>query len=339
MPVQYKPAIVKKCLAILLFIGSNNAVYADQIAFEKCLLRELQSASDEMTVHDLRDACTAERIGIKEPVSKELLEDEKKEQAIAAVDLRLERESQTENRPWVLTPHKPNYFLPISYNSDPYNEPYQEVPGNEDFELDDIEVKFQLSLKVPIAVNLFNDRANIFAAYTNTSWWQAYNSDASAPFRETNHEPELFMSFNNDWEVLGFKNRLNSIGIVHQSNGRSEPLSRSWNRVYASLVFERGGLGIAIRPWYRIEEDEETDNNPDITDYLGYGDIRIAYKDGRQTFSLMGRKKAVELTWSRLTWGNIRLYGQYFHGYGQSLVEYDKSSDVFGVGFAFSDWL
>jgi len=164
---------------------------------------------------------------------------------------------------------------------------------------------------VPLAVGLFDDRASIFAAYTNTSWWQAYNSDVSAPFRETNHEPELFMNFNNDWKILGLTNRLNGIGIVHQSNGRSEPLSRSWNRIYANFVFERGGLGLSLKPWYRIKEDEETDNNPDITDYLGYGEVKVAYKTGKQTLTAMGRKKAFELTWSRLTWGNIRLYAQY----------------------------
>jgi len=42
---------------------------------------------------------------------------------------------------------------------------------------------------------------------------------------------------------------------------------------------------------------------------------------------------------SGLTWGNIRLYAQYFHSYGQSLIEHDKSSSVFWIGFAFSDWL
>ena len=143
----------------------------------------------------------------------------------------------------------------------------------------------------------------------------------------------------NDWNILGFTNRLNTLGIVHESNGRSKPLSRSWNRIYAAMIFERGGLGVAVRPWYRIKEDADIDNNPDITDYMGYGDITFAYKSGRQTFTAMARKKAFELTWSRLTWGNIRLYAQYFSGYGESLIEYDNSSNVFGIGFAFSDWL
>lgn len=333
-------ACFSHCLAILLLgLSVSNVAIADQEKYEKCLLREMQNAGGDMLVKDLKDACTPEALGTVEPVSRELLQDQKKEQKVAALDQRIERETQTALRPFVLTPHKPNYFLPVSYNPKPYNEPYQEATGDPNYELDEAEIKFQLSLKVPLAIGLFDDRANIFAAYTNTSWWQAYNSDVSAPFRETNHEPELFMTFNNDWEIFGLKNRLNGFGIVHQSNGRSEPLSRSWNRIYANFVFERGGLGLSLKPWYRIKEDEDKDNNPDITDYLGYGEIKVAYKTGKQTLSAMGRKKAFELTWSRLTWGNIRLYAQYFHGYGESLIEYDSSSDVFGIGFAFSDWL
>jgi phospholipase A1 len=312
---------------------------ADQNKYDDCLLREIKKASGNVTVDDLKKTCSTNKQGSAMPTAASTIEGDNNKKTVAAVDERLAMERQVEVQPWVLIPHKPNYFLPVSYNSDPYDKPYQSLSGSEEYELDNTEVKFQFSFKLPIAVGLINDRANIFAAYTNTSWWQAYKKNASSPFRETDHEPELFMTFNNDWEFLGFKNRLNAIGISHKSNGRSEPLSRSWNRVYASMIFQRGGLGISITPWYRINVDEENDNNPDITDYLGYGSITAAYKDGRQTFTLMGRKKAIELTWSRRVWGNIRLYGQYFHGYGQSLIEYDKSSDVFGMGFAFSDWL
>jgi phospholipase A1 len=324
---------------IILSLMASNAALADQKKYEDCLLREIHSASGDMTVEDLKNVCSTFKLDTVEPVSEALLEDEKQQRQIAAVDERLKRERQTKLRPWVLTPHKPNYFLPVSYNSDPYNEPFQDLPGNQQLELDDIEIKFQLSLKVPLVVGLLDDRVNIFAAYTNTSWWQAYNKDASSPFRETDHEPEFFITMSNDWNILGFTNRLNTLGIVHESNGRSKPLSRSWNRIYAAMIFERGGLGVAVRPWYRIKEDADIDNNPDITDYMGYGDITFAYKSGRQTFTAMARKKAFELTWSRLTWGNIRLYAQYFNGYGESLIEYDNSSNVFGIGFAFSDWL
>jgi phospholipase A1 len=292
-----------------------------------------------MRMETIKNICALENLDTVEPISRESLLYEQDSQTTGAVEKRLERETQTELRPWVLTPHKPNYFLPINYNADPHNELYNTLPDADNAELDNVEIKFQISLKVPLVIGLFDDRAKLFAAYTNTSWWQAYNSDASSPFRETNHEPEVFMTFDNDWEGLGFTNRLNTLGIVHQSNGKSDPLSRSWNRIYASMIFEKGRLGFGLKAWYRIEESASNDNNPDITDFLGYGEARFAYKKSKHTYSMMLRKKAVELTWSRYVWGNTRLYAQYFNGYGESLIYYDRKSEVLGIGIALTDWL
>ena len=60
--------------------------------------------------------------------------------------------------------------------------------------------------------------------------------------------------------------RLANIGFAHQSNGRGDPLSRSWNRVYAELGFETRDLALLVRPWYRIKESAAKDDNPDITE-------------------------------------------------------------------------
>jgi phospholipase A1 len=325
------PVTILAIGSVLIFahIDGAGAVTTD---YENCLLDELRYAGDTVTAKEIRDRCKSDfhvENSAETPAETSTL---------SAVDERLLRERETKLRPWVLTPHKPNYILPISYNPSPYEEPYA-AAGNEIEELDDVEFKFQLSFKVPLAVDLMNDRVDIIAAYTNTSWWQAYNRDHSSPFRETNHEPELFLTIDNDWKILGFRNRINVLGISHQSNGRARPLSRSWNRIYATMILERGGLGIGIKPWIRIKENDDIDNNPDITKYLGYGDLTMAYKTGRQTLSMKARKKSVELAWSRLAWGNIRFYAQYFYGYGQSLIEYDTRSSVLGFGVAFSDWL
>jgi phospholipase A1 len=331
--------IINKGAFWFLAVLASTTVIADQESYEKCILQEVYNASADMRMETIKSICALENLDTVEPVSKELLLDEQDDQTTAAVEKRIERENQSELHPWVLTPHKPNYFLPISYNADPHDELYNTLPGADNVELDNVEIKFQISLKVPLAIGLFDNRAKLFAAYTNTSWWQAYNSDASSPFRETNHEPEVFMTFDNDWKILGVNNRLNTVGMVHQSNGKNDPLSRSWNRIYASMIFEKGRLGFGLKAWYRIEEDEAKDNNPDITDFLGYGEARFAYKKGKQTSSLMLRKKAVELTWSRYVWGNMRLYAQYFNGYGESLIYYDRKSEVLGIGVALSDWL
>ncbi len=47
----------------------------------------------------------------------------------------------------------------------------------------------------------------------------------------------------------GLRGRFVNVGFAHESNGRSEPLSRSWNRVVANLGFERGGFSFILKDW------------------------------------------------------------------------------------------
>ena len=138
----------------------------------------------------------------------------------SALDERIRQERQASTNRFVITPHRPNYVLPVSWNSNVNTEPYNSVGE----ELTSTEIKFQLSLKAPVWEGLWNGYGDLYVAYTNTSWWQAYNSN-SAPFRERNHEPEVFAAFPMDTQVLGMDLRAVVVGFSHQSNGRTGSLS------------------------------------------------------------------------------------------------------------------
>ncbi|KUJ83326.1 phospholipase [Microbulbifer flavimaris] len=246
------------------------------------------------------------------------------------------------NNPFTLASHKVNYLLPVVYNPAP-NE-----AGLEDFEeegadihLNEIEVQFQLSVQVPVWRGFLGKASFMSLAYTNRSFWQAYNSDASSPFRETNHEPELIVTWLNDWSVFGFQNVANQLALNHQSNGRSEPLSRSWNRVYANFFFERENMLISFKPWYRIPEDSEEDDNPDIEAYLGYFELSGTY-NARNNHSVSlklrnnlrsNNRGAFELRWGFPMGNRVRGYVKYFTGYGESLIDYDEYVNTLGIGF------
>lgn len=306
----------------------------------ECMADSMQRADDTMTIGDLRRQCQ-EQLKSGEYVAQAPAED------IVSRRLRADREHVLE--PFTLMAHKPNYILVASHNSSGYDpDAYRDAYDDPTLDTDDTEAQFQVSIKTPLAIDLF-DTFDIYGAYTNRSFWQVYNGDISRPFRETNHEPEIWAQFSPDWKLWGFSNTVNTIGLVHQSNGRGGDLSRSWNRVYAHFVVEKDNLALSFKPWYRISEDDDDDDNPDITDYLGHYELRGAYKWRDHVFSLMSRNNiesgfsqgAVELGWS-FPLGDfpyLKGYVQYFSGYGESLIDYNQYTNRIGIGFALSDFL
>lgn len=266
------------------------------------------------------------------------------EEEASAIERRQTEEKKVRASLFGITPHRPIYLLGVTYDSDPNTEAYEFA--NED-DPKKFEVKFQLSFKLLLWDDMFSGNGDLFGAYTQRSWWQLYDEALSSPFRETNHEPEVFVKFDTDFNVLGLRHRLFVIGFNHQSNGRGGVLSRSWNRIYADFIAERGNFVIGVKPWYRIPEDEEDDDNPNIEKYMGYGELFGAYRLKGHVFSYMLRnnlrrhenKGAVELGWSYPISDNLRVYVQYFNGYGESLVDYDHSANRIGVGLMLFDWL
>jgi phospholipase A1 len=313
-------------------------VLADEL--EECMQEILLQSSDSTTVGEIRTRCT-ERMQ-DEP------SEQRADQPVVVID-RLKEDKSNVLQPFTLMAHKPNYFLTGAYNSKGYDpDLFREQYKDPSIEFDKTEAQFQVSLKVPLGIQVFN-RFDIYAAYTNRSFWQVYNTDISSPFRETNHEPEIWAQFASSWEVLGFTNLANSIGVVHQSNGRGGVLSRSWNRIFANFVFVKGNLALGFKPWIRIPENRENDDNPDISDYLGHYEIRVGYKLKQHVFSLMSRnnlesgfdKGAVELGWSFPLWKYPYLKGyiQYFNGYGESMIDYNQRVSKIGIGISLNDWL
>jgi len=266
-------------------------------------------------------------------------------QLLSALSRHWELDDEAKQGAFLFRPHRPNYFLPIKYSSSPNNTPFQGALIQPDLGLDKLETELQLSFKIKGMEGVFgHDNADLWFGYTITSFWQAYNSTISSPFRETNYEPEAMLEFRTDYEIGGFRGRFLNLGLAHQSNGRSEGLSRSWNRVYAQFGFERNNLALLIRPWYRIPERDE-DDNPDIEDYMGHGDLLAVYRKGRNAYSLLLRNNfkrsdnrgALKLNWSFPLYGRLKGYVQYFNGYGESLIDYNHSQQSFGLGVSLTE--
>ncbi|MFO7541835.1 MAG: phospholipase A [Thiobacillus sp.] len=209
---------------------------------------------------------------------------------LSALSRHWELDDDAKQGAFLFRPHRPNYFLPLKYSNAPNSTPFQDRFIQPDLGLDPIETELQLSFKVKGMQGVFgHDNLDLWFGYTITSFWQAYNGTISSPFRETNYEPEAMLVFRTNYALGDFRGRFINLGMAHQSNGRPESLSRSWNRVYLQFGFERKNLALLIRPWARIPESRESDDNPDIEDYMGQGDVLAVYRKGRNAYSLLLR--------------------------------------------------
>jgi phospholipase A1/A2 len=229
-----------------------------------------------------------------------------------------------------LTLHKEMGVLPVTY-ANRYN-------GRE------TEVVFQLSAKHDIAGTRF------YTAYTQISFWQAYDSGNSAPFRDTNYNPEVFYRFPESTWGSGIFGA--DMGLEHQSNGQRLPLSRSWNLLYFAPSVHGDNWLVYAKLRYRIPEDDkafptdpEGDDNPDITDYLGYSDIDAYFNLPRGNFlhfqmrGYLGTSKGnVSLSYSIPAIGSKSgfIVLRAFSGYGESMMDYKKSINRVGVGFLYN---
>ncbi|MCU0841137.1 MAG: phospholipase A [Thiobacillaceae bacterium] len=263
---------------------------------------------------------------------------------VTPLSARWELDPESQKGVWSFRPHKPSYFLFGRYTDDVNIDPYI-IKFDEDV-IDDVEVKFQLSFKVKALEDMFGSNADLWFGYTQQSNWQLYNDDISSPFRETNYEPEVFVSFPTRYDLLGLTGRFVNVGFVHQSNGRSDPLSRSWNRLYAQFGFEYGdNFSLLFKPWYRIEEDGDDDDNPDITDFVGDFELLASYRLGGHTLSALGRTSFelehgfLQLDWTFPLYQNLKGYVQATTGYGESLLDYNHQQNTIGIGISLVDWM
>ena len=256
-----------------------------------------------------------------------------------------ELDEDTRRGKYTIKLHRPIWGLPFCYNGSPNRATLREADPKKN--LQKAEAVFQLSTKVKLWQDIFHKKADLWLGYTQRSFWQLYNIPDSSPFRETNYEPELLLNFRTDYTLFGLHGRFISVGINHQSNGQSEPLSRSWNRAVLNFGFERKRFSFLLKTWYRFPESTITDDNPDIEKYLGYGEIWAIHFQKRHRFSLMLRNNlnfsrnrgAVQVDWSfPFIFERMAGYLQYYYGYGESLIDYNHKANRVGVGFTLVDW-
>jgi phospholipase A1 len=347
--------IINSIVTVIIFLSVNTFASnndediiknLNKSAFEQCIFNEIKSADKSKTLRQLEKLC-------EDQVARQILKNQDGEMIeLGVLSNRVIREKRSAADPYVMTPHKMNYILPVSIVDDINREPYQNL-ANWNEGLKDVEAKFQVSLKIPLLTGDFLTAGDqIYFGFTLKSWWQIYSEAISRPFRETNYQPEFFYFTPIKMHPFGGNSAI-VVGLTHQSNGRSQLLSRSWNRVFVNYLYEKRNFALSFRPWYRIPEGdkestlfEEGDDNPDILDYMGHFELSMAYQyDKHFELSFRGRNNLathngfIEFGVTFPLWGKLKGYAQVSSGYGESLIDYNVNQKRFGIGIALTNLL
>jgi phospholipase A1/A2 len=234
--------------------------------------------------------------------------------------------------------HNTNYFLPLSARVDG-NEYAKTGTGASAHRAKKVETEFQVSLKYNITANLLGLGEIYTVAYTQHSFWQLYVE--SAYFRETNYNPEFFITVPiPEFKHLEFLKAIR-VGFAHQSNGRGGFEERSWNYFYATTYFQYKSLFSELKLW--TSWSDALTYNPDLLDYLGSGELKFSLPYQKHLMQLKLRcafneHYAAELNYSYPLFGrdDLFLYVKGFSGYGESLIDYNHEVQKIGIGFSIS---
>jgi len=245
-----------------------------------------------------------------------------------------------------LTPYKSNYAM-LAY--DTLNSPPRHAR----------ELIFHLSFEIETCF-----LPHVYLAYSQASFWQIFDTSRSSPFRETNYNPEIF--YRREWGQWPWMNGrvAAQIGYEHESNGQGPALnesgqpvnlSRSWDRTYLWLWWHsetEHPVVAAFKWWYRKPEQVKVDplqvqgdDNPTIQDRLGKGELYLGAPLSRRAGLLAMLRKGRKDKTGTLSLDyvvetqvpGVFLLLRFFQGYGESLIDYDRRVERYGLGLSFSD--
>ncbi|MDR2920835.1 MAG: phospholipase A [Tannerella sp.] len=207
------------------------------------------------------------------------------------------------------------------------------IPTNKAITHQTADAKFQISIRQRLFNTIMPFNTQLMLIYTQKSFWDIY--DESSPFADNNYNPGLLLI-----KPIMDKNRLKGMATLsfeHESNGKDSLDSRSWNYFTLSGVyFYNASFSVQAKVWYGWLDGE----NPGLFDYRGYGLLALNYRSFNDKFgaSLVMNpcKKALntqlELTFRPNKNANQYFFLQWYQGYGESLLEYDRYTSMVRVG-------
>jgi phospholipase A1 len=198
-------------------------------------------------------------------------------------------------------------------------------------------IKFQISIAQRLTKSVLPWHSYLYLFYSQKCFWNVLEN--SMPMTDLNFNPGIGLA-----KQLFVKNRF--IGklyflLEHESNGRDGDESRSWNKISFGLnVIVDPHLMVHGKVWIPIVDGG---NNRDILDYSGIYQMGMQFFSQNKRFNgavtLIKRRgwnlnynTIVELSYRLWKRDNQFLFLQYYNGYGEGLLEYNKFHSQLRVG-------
>lgn len=198
-------------------------------------------------------------------------------------------------------------------------------------------VKFQISISQKLTRSTLPFGTYLYLFYTQKVFWNVLEN--SMPMTDLNFNPGVGIA-----KPLFVKNRF--IGKVffileHESNGRDGDASRSWNKVsFGANIMIDPNLMVNGKVWIPIVDGGY---NRDILDYSGIYQIGMQYFNNNRRFTAsvnltkrrgwnLNYNTTIELAYRIMKRDNQYLFLQYYNGYGEGLLEYNKFHSQLRIG-------
>ena len=202
------------------------------------------------------------------------------------------------------------------------------IPTNHKIDKHTADAKFQISIRQRLTKSILPFKTFLYLTYTQKSFWDIYAK--SSPFLDNNFNPGISLS-----KALIYRDQLMGMAVLsfeHESNGRDSLASRSWN--YISLSgswFIDYRFSVQMKVWGgRVDKG----GNPDLLKYKGYGFVAFNYQSANERLwcsaiinprrQFINMNTTLEINFKPSLKANEYLFIQYYNGYAENLLEYDR---------------
>ena len=211
------------------------------------------------------------------------------------------------------------------------------IPLNKPVNRKTADAFFQFSIRHRVTKNVLPFNSFLYITYSQKSFWDIY--DESSPFHDTNYNPGIGIG-----RYVIRNNKLKGavmLSLEHESNGKADLDSRSWNYINVSIKYFYNMRLSAKAQAYLPYVDGE--HNKDMLRYKGYGNFSINYIDKKNlwwfSLEIVPRDKIINpnihtsLSFRVSKNSNQYLTLDYYAGYGEGLLNYKEYTNQIRIGF------